>query len=83
MADPRWRGNPAGPGDRTAALLSAEDWRCLRGQVWERRRVAEAAAVEVVPVFVVDEAGAARKVGGEVEAGLGSLLSPPSDSSTG
>jgi hypothetical protein len=45
--------------------------------VWERRRVAEAAVA--VLVFVVDEA-AARKAGGEVEVGLGSLLSPPSDS---
>ncbi len=36
----------------------------------------------VVLVFVVDEA-AARKAGGEVEAGLGSLLSPPSDSNKG
>jgi hypothetical protein len=51
--------------------------------VWERRRVAEAAAVGVVLVFVVDEAGAARKAEGEVEAGLGSLLSPPSDSNKG
>ena len=82
MADPRWRGNPAGPGDRTAALLSAEDCRCLRGPVWERRRVAEEAVVVVVLVFVVDEA-AVRKAGGEVEVGLGSLLSPPSDSNKG
>jgi hypothetical protein len=49
--------------------------------VWERRRVAEAAAA-VVLVFVVDEVEV-RKAGGEVEAGLGSLLSPPSDSSKG